>query len=69
MALSARSLDGLHEFKQSLLSMAGEPERYATTNGTPHAEAAERSQALAEDFGLDKPKEISNEESPAQPSN
>ena len=52
MALSARSLDGLHEFKQSLLSMAGEPERYATTNGTPHAEAAERSQALAEDFGI-----------------
>ena len=52
LALSARSLDGLHEFKQSLLGMAGEPERYATTNGTPHAEAAERSQELARDFGI-----------------
>lgn len=52
LALSARSLDGLHEFKQSLLGMAGEPERYATTNGTPHAEAAERSQELAKDFGI-----------------
>ena len=29
----------------------------------------EQKGALAEDFGLDKPKEISNEESPAQPSN
>ena len=52
LALSARSLDGLHEFKQSLLGMAGEPERYATTNGTPHAEAADRSQELARDFGI-----------------
>ena len=52
LALSARSLDGLHEFKQSLLGMAGEPERYATTNGIPHAEAAERSQELARDFGI-----------------
>jgi len=52
LALSARSLDGLHEFKQSLLGMAGEPERYATTNSTPHAEAAERSQELANDFGI-----------------
>lgn len=52
LALSARSLDGLHEFKQSLLGMAGEPERYDTTNGTPHAEAAERSQELARDFGI-----------------
>ena len=52
LALSARSLDGLHEFKQSLLGMAGEPERYATTNGTPNAEAAERSQELANDFGI-----------------
>ena len=52
LALSARSLDGLHEFKQSLLDMAGEPERYDTTNGTPHAEAAERSQELARDFGI-----------------
>ena len=52
LALLARSLDGLHEFKQSLLGMAGEPERYATTNGTPHAEAADRSQELARDFGI-----------------
>tara|TARA_Y100000310_G_scaffold31427_2_gene29823 strand:+ start:798 stop:2618 length:1821 start_codon:yes stop_codon:yes gene_type:complete len=52
LALSARSLDGLHEFKQSLLGMAGEPERYATTNGIPHAEASERSQELARDFGI-----------------
>ena len=52
LALSARSLDGLHEFKQSLLGMAGEPGRYATTSGTPHAEAAERSQELANDFGI-----------------
>ncbi|PRO73961.1 ferrous iron transporter B [Alteromonas alba] len=52
LALSARSLDGLHEFKQSLLGMAGEPARYATNNSTPHADAAERSQELARDFGI-----------------
>jgi len=52
LALSARSLDGLHEFKQSLLGMAGEPERYVTNDSTPHADAAERSQELARDFGI-----------------
>jgi ferrous iron transport protein B len=52
LALSARSLDGLHEFKQSLLGMAGEPERFATTDGTAHEEIAERSQELATEFGI-----------------
>lgn len=52
LPLSARSLDGLHEFKQGLLAMAGEPERYATTGATAHEEAAERSQELAKEFGI-----------------
>ncbi|MDC8831972.1 ferrous iron transporter B [Alteromonas gilva] len=52
LPLSARSLDGLHEFKQALLSMAGEPQQPDLAHSTPNDKAAERSQQLAKDFGI-----------------
>ncbi|NVK57015.1 MAG: ferrous iron transporter B [Alteromonadaceae bacterium] len=52
LPLSARSLDGLHEFKQALLAMAGEPQPPELPKSTPNEQAAEHSQQLAKDFGI-----------------
>ena len=53
MALSARTLDGLHEFKQTMLSVARAPSGHAPTTSLAEGESAvNQSQALASKYGL-----------------
>ncbi|MCP5009750.1 MAG: ferrous iron transporter B, partial [Aestuariibacter sp.] len=54
MPLSARSLDGLHEFKHALLSMADWPNVHDNKQqpALDYSDVATRSQALASEFGI-----------------
>ncbi|MEQ5806196.1 ferrous iron transporter B [Alteromonas sp. NFXS44] len=53
MALSARTLDGLHEFKQTMLSVARAPSGYIPATSLADGESAvNQSQALASKYGL-----------------
>ena len=53
MALSARTLDGLHEFKTSMLEIAAAPEKHKPSNSIGKGESAvHRSQELAGKYGL-----------------
>lgn len=53
MALSARTLDGLHEFKQTMLSVAKAPSGHVPTTSLAEGESAvNQSQALASKYGL-----------------
>ncbi|MEG3765186.1 ferrous iron transporter B [Alteromonas sp. 14N.309.X.WAT.G.H12] len=53
LALSARSLDGLHEFKQAMLSVAASPESSVPTRTLkPHQKASARSRELASSYGI-----------------
>lgn len=53
MALSARTLDGLHEFKQTMLSVAKAPSGHVPATSLAEGESAvNQSQALASKYGL-----------------
>ena len=54
LPLSARSLDGLHEFKHALLSMADWPNVHDNKQqpALDYSDVAARSQALASEFGI-----------------
>ncbi|QJR81135.1 ferrous iron transporter B [Alteromonas pelagimontana] len=53
VALSARTLDGLHEFKQEMLRIAGSPQQFVPSKSIEETEpAAPKSHQLAKSYGL-----------------
>lgn len=54
LALSARTLTGLHEFKQAMLEQAKAPQHYLPVASVDSSEVVSQSQKLAKRFGIQK---------------